>query len=126
MKLTKQSNYVGFDISKQEDFVKGVNADLENIYTAFAGRLRFGRGTDGDRGENIQGRFQQFTSHATPDTEFTVAHGLGAIPVGRIILWQDIAGILYQSPTNGTDWDTTNAYFKCTVASVTFLVFFIQ
>jgi hypothetical protein len=99
---------------------------MDNLFRCLNGRVRFGRGTDGDRGENIQGEFQQFTTSATPDAENTIAHGIGAIPVGYIILWQDKAGSLYQGPSTGTAWTSSNIYLKCTVASVTFKVFLIQ
>jgi hypothetical protein len=100
--------------------------NMDNLFRCLNGRVRFGRGTDGDRGENIQGEFQQFTTSATPDAENTIAHGIGAIPVGYIILWQDKAGSLYQGPSTGTAWTSSNIYLKCTVASVTFKVFLIQ
>jgi hypothetical protein len=90
------------------------------------GRVRFGTGADGARGENIQGEFQLFTTSATPDAENTVAHGLGAIPVGYIICHQSKAGSLYQGPTTGTNWTATNIYLKCDVASVIFLVFLLK
>lgn len=103
-----------------------LKVNLDKIFTATQGRIRFGDGVDGNRGENLAGVFQTFTSDATPDTEFSVAHGLGSVPIGRIIIWQDKAGNLYQSPTTGTAWDSTDAYFKCDVASVTFNVFFLK
>lgn len=111
------------DIQSQIPVLQNV---IDNIIRCLNGRVRFGRGTDGDRGENIAGEFQQFTTSATPDAENTIAHTLGAIPVGVIILWQDKAGSLYQGPTTGTSWTSTNIYLKCTVASVAFKVFLIQ
>lgn len=123
MKLTKA---IQFNERQGHDAqLHTLDNDVTKLYQAIQGRLRFGRGTDGDRGENIQGVFQQFTSNGTPDTEDTIAHGAGATPVGLIILWQDKAGSLYQGPSTGTAWDATNVYLKCSVASVTFKVFFI-
>ena len=99
---------------------------LQRMVAVLQGRVSFGTAGDGVRGENMEGMFQQFTSHASANTEFTVAHGLGAIPTGRLIFWQDKAGSLYQGPSTGTAWDTTNAYFKSDISSVTFLVFFTK
>ena len=128
MKVTRQSNVIErrFSGFEKNDFKRSVDEDLKNIVLALQGRLRFGTGDDGDRGENLAGEFQLFTSNATPDTEDTVAHTVGAIPVGRIILYQDKAGSLYQGPTTGTNWTSSNVYFKCDVASVTFLIFLIK
>lgn len=101
--------------------------DLKKITDVLSGRVRFGSCLDGKRGENLDGIFKEFTSHANVDTEFAVEHGFATvIPVGRIIIWQDKAGSLYQDPTVGTDWTITNAYFKCDAAAVKFLVFFLK
>lgn len=77
---------------------------------------------DGVSIDNIKGGWVTFTSSATPDQENTVAHNLGAIPVGWIIFTQDKAGSLYLGVTT---WDKTNIYVKCNVASVTFKLFLI-
>jgi len=122
MKLVKTAN-----LSTREDktnqYDKNLDADISSLFTALHGRVRFGSGTDGDRGENISGEFQVFTSNATPDTEDTVAHTIGAVPVGYIVLKQDKAGSLYDS---GTAWTSTNVYLKCSVASVTFTIFLLK
>ena len=114
--------------------IRILQENLDFLFAVFQSRVRFGDGTDGFAGENISGEFQEFTSDATPDTEFSVntatdgtfQQAEGSVPVGRIILWQDKAGSLYQGPTTGTAWTNTTVYFKCDVASVTFLVFLIK
>ena len=123
MKLvnTLQLNQDG-DIKSQ---IPALQKNLDNIFRALQGRIRFGRGTDGDRGENIQGEFQQFTT-STANTEVTLAHTIGAVPVGYIVLWQDKAGSLYQGPSTGTAWTSSNVYLKCSIADVTFKIFLIQ
>lgn len=72
--------------------------------------------------DNFNGQLKSFTSDAVANTEFAVAHTLGRTPTGRVILYQDKAGDLYQGPSTGTAWTSTNLYFKCNVASVTFYV----
>ena len=42
--------------------------------------LRMGRATTGRRAENLQLYAIEGTTHATPDTEFSVTHGLGTAP----------------------------------------------
>ena len=126
MKTAKQSQYIQSNEDIKKHLVE-VDNDLRNLFAVLQGRVRFGGGGDGDRGENISGQYQQFTSDATPDTEFSVSHTLGAIPNGgMIICWQDKAGSLYQGPTTGTNWTSTTVYFKCDVASVTFLIFLMK
>lgn len=108
------------------DQLHRIDYEMSQLFTALQGRIRFGTGTDGDRGENISGEFQQFTTSATPDAENTIAHTLGSVPVGYIILGQDKAGSLYQLAATGTAWTSSNLYLKCDVASVTFLVFLLK
>lgn len=105
---------------------RDVDTDLRNIFYILQGQIRFGNGDDGESGENISGEFQQFISDATPDTEFSVTHTLGAIPIGYIIMGQDKAGNLYQLSTTGTSWTTTTVYLKCDTASVTFKIFLLK
>lgn len=122
MKVTKQTQiHQKAEVMPQ---LLGLDHDIQKLFQALQGRLEFGNGTDGNRGVNIAGRFQAFTSNATPDTEDTVAHGLGATPSGElyIVMSQSKAGSLYKS---GTAWDATNAYFKCDVASVAFKIFIL-
>ena len=130
MKVAKSNT---FKISDEEFDPEVINRnfrqleeDLEKLFTCLKGRVRFGTGTDGDRGENIHGEFQTFTSDAVADTEFSFTHTLGSIPIGYIVLAQDKAGTLYQLPTTGTDWNATTVYLKCDVASVTFNVFLLK
>ncbi len=76
-----------------------------------------------DRGilfaDNVDSVEVSFTSNASPNTEDTTAHGLGKIPIGYWVIRRDKAGILYDS---GTDFDATNIYTKCDVASTAFTI----
>lgn len=109
-----------------QEQIRDLQVQMDKLFTCLQGRVSFGTGVDGIDGQNISGQFQQFTTSATPDAENTIAHTVGSIPTGYIVLWQDIAGTLYQSPTSGTDWTSTNIYLKCNVASVTFLIFLVK
>lgn len=109
-----------------KNYIRDVDTDLRNLFFITQGQIRFGDGDDNEIGENVSGQFQQFTSDATPNTEFAVSHTLGAIPIGYIIMGQDKAGSLYQLSTTGTSWTSTNVYFKCDVASVTFKIFLLK
>lgn len=125
MKIFKSSNLVR-GRSDDAKYQSDLDSDIKKIVFAISGRIRFGDGADGTSGENISGQFQQFTSHASANTEFAVSHDLGVIPVGAIVIWQDKAGDLYQGPSTGTSWTSTNVYFKCSVSSVTFKVFLLK
>lgn len=122
MRLVKTSN-----ISTREDtkdqYQKNLDNDISSLFTAMAGRIRLGTGVDGARGENISGEFQVFTSNATPDTEDAIAHTVGAIPIGYIVVKQDKAASLY---LGSTTWTNSNVYFKCNVASVAFTIFLLK
>ena len=110
----------------EQEQIRILDLQQKRIVTALQGRLRYGDAADGEQGENIQGEFQSFTSDGVADTEFSVTHTLGAIPLGRIIFHQDKAGHLYQGPTTGTAWTATTVFFKSDVASVEFLIFLVK
>lgn len=92
--------------------------------TIFEEIMRFGQSIRAilNRGirfeDNFDCRLVTVTTDATPDTETAVAHTLGKVPTGYILIGKDLAGDVYTS-TGGTAWTTTNIYVKCTVASVT-------
>ena len=114
-----------FNFNENQDMktnIRRLEQDTLQLFEAFKGRIRFGTATDGYRGENIAGSFQVVTI-AGADTEVTIAHGLGAAPIGFLVLRQDKAGDFYDS---GTAYDDTNIYIKCSVATVTATLFVIK
>lgn len=62
------------------------------------------------------------TTPGTPDTEFSVAHGLGVVPTGFLVIDKDKAGDTYRGTTA---WTAEQIYLKNDVATValTLLVF---
>lgn len=58
------------------------------------------------------------------DTEFAVAHNMGRIPAGYIVVKTSIAANVYTS-TGGTAWSTTAIYLKADAANaaITVIVF---
>jgi hypothetical protein len=120
MKLVKISNWTPeSDIKKS---LQDLDTDLKNIMLFSAGRVRFGTGVDGARGENISGEFQVFTA-GSADAENTIAHTLGSVPIGYLVVKQSKAGSLY---SGSTAWSSTNIYLKCSVASVVFTIFLLK
>lgn len=114
------------DTLPQPEQIRLLQEQLSKIFYLLQGRVSFGTGTDGVNGQNISGQFQEFTSDASANTEFAVAHTVGSVPLGYIILAQDKAGSLYQMDDTGTAWTSTNIYLKCSVSSVKFLVFLVK
>ena len=75
-----------------------------------------------DKAGNLLAKYIVFTSNGTANTEDTIPHKLGSIPVGYVVIKQDKAGIIYDSKTA---WTSTNLYLTSSVASVawTLMVF---
>lgn len=125
MKVVKTSNYVDSK-TDPENHIRNVDSDLTSLFLALQSRVRFGDATAGTYGENLSGKFVTYVSNAVANTEDTIAHNIGSVPIGYLILWQDKAGSAYQGPATGTAWTTANIYLKCSVASVTFKLFILK
>jgi hypothetical protein len=54
------------------------------------------------------------TASATPDTEFTIEHGLGSVPLGFLVISKDRACDVYLSATAATE---SEIFLKCNTAS---------
>lgn len=106
--------------------VKNYDTDFNTVFTCLQGRVRFGPGTSGNAGENIQGTFLTIVTNVTPNTESTFTHNMGSIPVGYLITGQDKAGSLYQLSGTGTAWTSSTISLKCSVASVSFNIFLLK
>jgi hypothetical protein len=119
MKLAKLSTAR----SEENDPENHVHTDLTNLFLFTQGRVRFGTGTDGDRGENIAGEFQVFTSNATPDTADSITHTLGSVPIGFIVINMDKGAVIYDS---GTAWTSTTISLKTNTASTTATIFLLK
>jgi len=59
--------------------------------------------------------FVDVVTDPNPDFEFSVAHGLGRVPVGYIPIVQDKVGTLY---LGDGPWTTEEIFLKCSVASL--------
>ncbi len=97
-----------------DDLLRALNHLDEGLNTILNKGLNFG--------ENFDAVYASFTSNVTPDTEDSVSHDLGRVPVGFVVVSRDKGGVVYNSGTTNTK---TTIYLKCTVAStaVTILVF---
>lgn len=129
MRAVKTSNYVGLkdkkgeiELDKVEPLIKDISNDLLTLFTVLQRRVRFGNGT-ANNSENIDGEFILYTSNGVADTEDTIAHTLGSVPIGYLIMKQDKAGSVYEG---GTAWTSTNLYLKQTGTSVATTLFLLK
>lgn len=96
------------------------NEQLRQLFYA-ARNLQFTTGsiTNNAKAGNFNARWQVFTSNGTANTEDTVAHLLGRIPVGILTSLPDKAAVLYKGTTA---WTKTNIYVKTSAATVAWKV----
>lgn len=88
-----------------------------------SGNVSFGASTNNvDQDINIDCFKATGTAPGTANTEFSIAHQLGRIPIGFIVASVDQAAIIYKSTTA---WTSSHIYLKCNVASVNYLVILI-
>ena len=103
--------------------IKEIDKDLVTIVNCLQGRVRFGSGNDGSDGENMSGQWQVVADTGTANTEFSVTHTVGAVPVGYLVTKINKGGVVYDS---GTTWTSTTIYLKCTSANATVSLFLLK
>jgi len=74
---------------------------------------------DDDKAGNLNAVYVVFTSNGTADTEDTVSHNLGRVPVGYAPVKQDKSAILYDGTTAAT---STAIYWRSSATSVAWVV----
>jgi hypothetical protein len=80
--------------------------------------------TDNPSGSiNISGSWVDTTTPGVANTEFTVTHNLGRIPVGILVVSVDKAAIIYAS--RRADWTKTQLFLKSDQATVALVGFVI-
>lgn len=95
-----------------QELILLVETLLTNLGLMFRNGLNFS--------DNFDGMEVSVTAHATPDTEFSVAHTLRRIPTRFLVTDIDEGGVVYKS---GTAWTDTTAYLKCTTGGSAIKVF---
>lgn len=93
------------------DIITVLGGFIQNLIAILDGGISFDDNMDISR--------VSVTSHATPGTEFSVAHGLGKTPTGYIVYGQDGAGSIYDGATANT---ATTLYLKSDAVSKTFRI----
>lgn len=104
------------------DATRAYNAEMNDIFLALQNislTQRSGAIQNHDKVGNLDARFLVFTSNGTADTQDTITHKLGRIPVGYIPVSQDKAAILYSSAVAFT---STSIYLKSSAISVAWTI----
>lgn len=122
MKVAKTSDY-NTGNKGIEAQVRRQQRDLELIFTCLQGRVRFGTGSDGARGENIMGEFQVISDTGAANTEFAVTHTLGSVPIGYLVTKNSKAGTVYDGTSS---WTSTTLYLRHEAANANITVFILQ
>lgn len=100
-----------------------VQYSLQIIGNVLAGNVSFGHTTNNtDSDINIDCFKATGTTPGTADTEFSITHDLGRIPIGFLVASVNLAAIIYKSTTA---WTSTHVYLKCNVATVAYFVILI-
>ena len=105
-------------------YARELDRDIQNLITAFAAKIRFGDVADGNRSENMSGEWQVVANTGAADTQFTVAHTLGAVPQGFLVVRIDKGGVVYED-TAGT-WGETSIDLMCSAANAAVTLFLLK
>lgn len=92
---------------------------FEDLAQIVNGGISYG---DGSNPLHLRGSWVNVVNTGLVNTEFSVSHTLGKIPVGFHVFGKDQAGDIYRS---GTAWTDQKIFLKCSVANVTNLLLFI-
>jgi hypothetical protein len=119
------------DLSSLLSKLSGLDAPIKKAFTSLFTELvpdiRFGHPTGDnakDAAKNFGGGFFQGTTHATPNTEFSITHGFGRVPylaIPVLPLDQVNSQIVPLKVTQAAD--NKRVYFSSSEASAAFTVF---
>lgn len=99
-----------------------IHRQLELLTQAVNGGLRFVANQNLGRVGNFKAQMLEFTANAA-DTEFSVPHSLGTVPLGYIPVLVDKDATLYVSNFGG--WSKDTVYFKSSAAGALFNVYLL-
>lgn len=101
----------------EQDFRRSLRRNYERLAQLFNGLISFGDGTNRD---NIDGNWFDVTTPGAANTDFTVTHNLGRVPVGVLVMRKSAAVDIYTGSVAAT---TTQITLRATVASVNVKLF---
>ena len=100
-------------------FVKNLQKTWESAGRVINGQLSFGDGLSPD---NLAGSWVDVVTPGVANTDFTVSHNLGRLPVGYWIMQKDKACDVYQGGVAST---VTQLTLKASVATATLKLFVV-
>lgn len=83
------------------------------------GNISFG---DGSNPDNIAGVWASVPDTGASDTDFTVVHNLGRLPVGYILMQTDVATLIYTGSVVAT---TTEITLRSATANASIVLFIV-
>lgn len=102
----------------------GLKKILASIFKYVLKDVRFGRAEDTEASTNFGGGFFEGTTHATPNTEFSIEHSFGRPPYLLIpVLPLDAVGANIVPLQLERAADARKIYLSSSVASATFVVY---
>ena len=121
MKATPNLDFTAIEPTKPSlvSFVAMIRKIYQNLTDVINGKLGFGDGTNRD---NIDGTWINVVAPVAPNTDFTVNHNLGRIPVGYWIMIKDRAVDVYTGSIAATNTALT---LRATVASAVIRLFVV-
>jgi hypothetical protein len=121
MKATPNLNFTTVLPTKESlaTFVTMLRSIYQHLTDVINGHIGFGDGTNAD---NVDGAWVNVVTPAAPNTDFTVNHNLGRLPVGYWIMQKDRAVDVYTGSVASTKTQLT---LRATVASAVIRLFII-
>lgn len=108
-----------YDEAWFRDLLLTLKRQHEEIARALNGRIGFGDGTDS---ENVEGTWISVTTPGTPNTDFTVTHGLDRLPSGYLVMSKAAAVDIFDGSVAATVSQIT---LKATVATIAIKLFIV-
>lgn len=115
---------VGFDLDKEgrpaTAVVRSMHQALGRLVEALSGRLSLGDGVHAAWSGRVDGQWLRARTPTTPNTTFSIPHGLGRTPVGFVVYGKSAAVDVYNAPTR--DHDDSQLWVRGTVGDVDILL----
>jgi hypothetical protein len=114
MRVTRQNTFSIIDPNQKrvaEDFYKLTNKNI-----SFGHQMMYVNNVlqGGNLDQNIDGVPVEITNTGTVNTQFSVTHNLGRIPLQYDVKYINGNGVVYDS---GTTWTKTQIFLKCSLAN---------
>lgn len=108
------------DIKDLDTLIQWMKSFFAQLMTSVNGGLGFGDGVDKD---NMAGIWVTVADTGAANTDFALAHDIGSVPAGFILMVPPAAGFIYKG---ATAWTTSNIYLRASVANQAITVFILS